>query len=417
MRVTMLTVGSRGDLEPFLALGAGLLRAGHEVRLATHRPYAEQVLAAGPEFAELPGDPRAALAGPALQAMLTSRNPFAISRLVRRALGPNLAAAARPAEAACAGADLVLASTLAMVGTTAAEHAGARFVAVHLQPATPTTAFAAVNASVPRDLAGPVNLLSWAMTERMLWHGVRPVLQERRRDLGMAPFPAAPPWRWPAPRPPTLYGYSAVVVPVPADWPSDVHVTGYWQRPAPRQWTPAPALAAFLDAGPPPVYLGFGSMPDADPAGLAELLLTGLRRAGLRAVLHSGWAGLLPAGAADDVLVVDDVPHAWLFPRVAAVLHHGGAGTTAAGLLAGRPTVIVPFISDQFFWGRRVAALGAGPPPVPRARLTAEHVATALTAAVTDPRQARAAAAVGARLRAEDGVGAAVAVLERIAGA
>jgi UDP:flavonoid glycosyltransferase YjiC (YdhE family) len=414
VRVTILAIGSRGDLDPFLALGAGLLAAGHAVRMATHRPYEERVTAAGLEFAELPEDPRTALASAPVQAMLTSRNVFAMPRLVRQALGPRLAEAAVPAERACEGADLVLASTLAMMGPTAAERAGAKFVLVHLQPATPTRVFAAAGAPVPRDLPGPLNLFLWAFSERVLWSGVLPALNARRRELGMAPLPAVPISRWPAPRPPILYGYSSLVAPVPPDWPADVHVTGYWRLPAPPGWVPPPELTAFLEAGPAPVYLGFGSMPDADPAGLADLLLTGLRRAGLRAVLHPGWSGLRPREAADDVLVVDDVPHAWLFPRVAAVLHHGGAGTTAAGLLAGAPTVVVPFLADQFFWARRVTALGAGPPAVPRPRLTAGRVAAALTAAVTEPRYRESAARLAARLSAEDGVAAAVAVLERI---
>lgn len=228
--------------------------------------------------------------------------------------------------------------------------------------------------------------------------------------LGLVPLPEAPPARWGLP---TLYGFSPAVVPPPADWPPTAHVTGYWTAPAP-EWTPPAPLTAFLDAGAPPVYLGFGSMPDADPAAATGMLLGGLRRAGRRGVLLSGWSGLAPSDSTDDVLVVGEVPHAWLFPRVAAVLHHGGAGTTAAGLLAGAPTVVVPFFADQFFWGRRVAALGAGPRPVPRERLTAERVAAALSAAVDDPRFGRAARRLAERLRAEDGVAAAVRVLEQL---
>lgn len=408
MRVTVLTVGSRGDVTPFLALGVGLVRAGHAVRLATHAEFAHLVADAGLEFAELPGDPRSALASPEGQAMLTTRNPAALPRRILAPVGPGVRNAAEPAERACAGADVVVAATLALMGPTAAQTAGARLVWAHLQPNDPTRGFAFPSA--PRELPGPLNRLSWTAAQALFWRGVRPVLQERRRVLGLVPLPEAPPARWGLP---TLYGFSPAVVPPPADWPPTAHVTGYWTAPAP-EWTPPAPLTAFLDAGAPPVYLGFGSMPDADPAAATGMLLGGLRRAGRRGVLLSGWSGLAPSDSTDDVLVVGEVPHAWLFPRVAAVLHHGGAGTTAAGLLAGAPTVVVPFFADQFFWGRRVAALGAGPRPVPRERLTAERVAAALSAAVDDPRFGRAARRLAERLRAEDGVAAAVRVLEQL---
>jgi sterol 3beta-glucosyltransferase len=235
VRVTALAVGSRGDVEPFLALGAGLTRAGHRVRLATHAAFEGLVEGAGLEFAELPGDPQAALSSPAGQAMLATRNPAALPGRMRRLIGPGLAESAVPAERACADADVVIASSLAMLGTTAAEVAGARLVFAHFQPATPTGAFAAASAPVARDLPGPLNLLPWSVAERVLWRAVRPVLAQRRRELGLPPLPAAPPSRWSRPRrAPTLNAYSAAVAPVPPDWPAEVlrpHVGGRRPRP------------------------------------------------------------------------------------------------------------------------------------------------------------------------------------------
>jgi UDP:flavonoid glycosyltransferase YjiC (YdhE family) len=205
------------------------------------------------------------------------------------------------------------------------------------------------------------------------------------------------------------------VVPVPPDWPDDVHVTGYWFRDPDPAWTLPPALAAFLAAGPAPVYLGFGSMPDADPAGLVAALVGGARRAGHRMVLHSGWSRLRATGLLDDdVLVVDDVPHSLLFPRMAAVVHHGGAGTTAAALRAGVAAVVIPLFADQFFWGRRVAALGAGAAPIARERLTDARLAAALAVAVGRRDGAR---RLAEELAAEAGVAQAVALLEERVGA
>ncbi len=205
------------------------------------------------------------------------------------------------------------------------------------------------------------------------------------------------------------------------------HVTGYWPLPPVSDWSPPADLAAFLDAGPPPVCIGFGSTPSEDPGALTATVLEAVRRAGVRAVLLSGWGGLVSAGRSeegagpatdrDDVIVVDEVPHEWLFPRMAAVVHHGGAGTTGAAFRAGVPAVVVPFVVDQPFWGSRVEALGVGPRPVPRRGLTAAALADALRIAVGDRAMAERAAGLGRRIRAEDGVAAAVEVFGEMAGA
>jgi hypothetical protein len=194
-------------------------------------------------------------------------------------------------------------------------------------------------ASLPslRPPPAVLNKATWLLSEALTWRAFRPTLNRQRARVGLPGLSRRLPSRWPrGRRPPVLYGFSPSVVPVPPDWPDDVHVTGYWFRDPDPAWSPPPALTAFLAAGPAPVYLGFGSMPDADPAGLVGALVGGARRAEHRMVLHSGWSKLREAGRAglvgDDVLVVDDVPHAWLFPRMAAVVHHGGAGTTAAAL-------------------------------------------------------------------------------------
>ena len=215
---------------------------------------------------------------------------------------------------------------------------------------------------------------------------------------------------------PVIYALSRHVVPVPAAPAGGRprHVTGYWTLPAPDGWEPPAELAAFLAAPGPVVSIGFGSMPNSDPAAVTELVLGAVRDAGVRAVLLAGWGGLGALPASDDVWCADALPHDWLFPRVAAVVHHGGAGTTGAGVRAGVPSVVVPFTMDQPFWGGRIAALGVGPAPVPRGGLTRARLADALRVAVTDDAMRARAAKLGAAIRAEDGVGAAVAVLGRV---
>ena len=413
MRVAVLAIGSRGDVEPFLALSTGLRRRGHTVVVATHAEFAAMVTGAGVDFAELGGNPREALSSPQGRRMLNTRNPLLLPSRMGALVGPALDAALPAALAACAGADVVLFATLAQFGLTVADQLGIPAVAAHLQPSTPTAAMPAAGLPSVRPPPAALNKATWRLSEALTWRAFRPTLNRQRARVGLAGLPRRLPSRWPRDRrPAVLYGFSPSVVPVPPDWPDDVHVTGYWFRdPDPACTLPA-ALAAFLAAGAAPVYLGFGSMPDADPAGLVAALVGGARRAGHRMVLHSGWSRLGATGLLDDdVLVVDDVPHSLLFPRMAAVVHHGGAGTTAAALRAGVPAVVVPLFADQFFWGRRVAALGAGAPPIARERLTDARLGAALAVASGRRDGAR---RIAAELAAEDGVATAIAVLEAV---
>jgi sterol 3beta-glucosyltransferase len=210
-----------------------------------------------------------------------------------------------------------------------------------------------------------------------------------------------------------LYAYSEAVVPRPADWGEHVAVTGYWFLDAPAGWPPPPGLLKFLADGPPPVYVGFGSMFMAGGAPMTTVVVKALELSGQRGVIATGWGGLTAEIGPDHVYFLEAVPHDWLFPRVAAVVHHGGAGTTGAGLRAGRPTVVCPLVGDQPFWGRRVAELGVGSAPLPRAKLTAERLAEAISAAVTDAKMQERAADLGERIRAEDGVARAVALIHQ----
>jgi sterol 3beta-glucosyltransferase len=207
---------------------------------------------------------------------------------------------------------------------------------------------------------------------------------------------------------PVLLGYSAHVFPRPADFPAQASVAGFWFLDQPADWSPSPELLAFLEAGPPPAYIGFGSMAGRNPERLTRAALEAVAAAGCRAVLATGWGGLTAAEAPAHVHFLEAVPHNGLFPQGAAVVHPGGAGTTGAGLRAGRTTVVCPLVGDQPFWGRRVAALGAGPAPLSKSTLTAERLAEAISTAVTDSAMRQRAEALGQRIRAEDGVARAI---------
>jgi sterol 3beta-glucosyltransferase len=214
---------------------------------------------------------------------------------------------------------------------------------------------------------------------------------------------------------PFLNAWSEHVVPNPPDWPADVATVGYWFLDRPDDWAPSPALAAFLDSGPPPVYIGFGSMAARHPERTSQTVLRAIRQTGQRALLARGWGGIDAQDVPEFVFLLDEAPHDWLFPRCVAVVHHGGAGTTAASLRAGRPSVICPFFGDQPFWGRRVHALGAGPAPIRQKKLTADQLAAAIRVAIGDDRVRRRAAEIGRAIRAEDGIGRATRHLQRIA--
>ena len=212
---------------------------------------------------------------------------------------------------------------------------------------------------------------------------------------------------------PVLHGFSPLVVPKPWDWPDWNHLTGYWFLDRPREWNPSAVVTEFLKAGPPPVYLGFSSMIPRDPEAAMDMLFRALRQARTRGIVGTGWMTPETWDLPDDVLVLDEIPHDWLFPRVSAVVHHGGAGTLAAAIRAGVPSIVVPFYADQPFWAARVESLGIGPSPIPERKLTAERLAEAIQRAEADEGMRRRAAELGEKLRTEDGVGTAVRIVDR----
>jgi UDP:flavonoid glycosyltransferase YjiC (YdhE family) len=416
MRIAIIAPGSRGDVEPYIALGKGLARAGHPVRLVTHADFATLVTSHGLEFCPIEGRVQDIAQG--MGALLERGNFLAILSQMSKDARSAALVSARAGLAACRDADLVLAGIGGLfVGLALVEKLRLPLVQAYYIPFTPTAAYPSFLAPrQPAWLGSRLNRASYALARQMIWQAFRSADGLARRQV--LDLPAAPFWgpfgAGAVRGMPVIYGYSPAVIPSPPDWGQDVHVTGYWFLDPAEDWTPPPALAEFLEAGAPPIYIGFGSMSSSNPAETADLVLQALARTEHRAVVLAGWGGLQVAELPDSVLVLDTAPFAWLFPRMAAVVHHGGAGTTAAGLRAGVPSVVVPFFGDQPFWGQRVADLGAGPAPIPRKRLTADRLAGAIRQAVTDPAMRRRAAELGRSIRAEDGIARAVAVIDQI---
>ena len=402
MRIAVVCNDTRGGVQPYVALGLGLQRAGHEVRAVAPSELAAMFTDVGIPAAPLSGDPELMRQGTAT----AERGMVASMRFAARELPAVIQAWMRETLDACEGVDVLTGGVGGMgMGLSVAEKLGKPFIEAHLQPiGAPTDAYPGVLfPGVPRWLGGWGRRMSHHLSEMVFWMPFKgAMMSAREKVLGLSGRPIA------ADGQPVLYGFSRHVVEVPAGGERARHVTGYWTLPAGPTWSPPPALEAFFARGGPVVSIGFGSMASSDPETVTALVLGAVRKAGVRAVLLAGWGGLKSLPDAADVLCADALPHDWLFPRVTAVVHHGGAGTTGAALRAGVPAIVVPFTMDQPFWASRVAALGVGPAPIPRARLTEDRLADALRRAVADEAMRARAAALGVQIRAEDGVAQAV---------
>ncbi|MDC0769115.1 glycosyltransferase [Streptomyces sp. HD] len=393
MRILIAAAGSRGDVAPYTGLGAGLREAGHDVTLATTDAFAPLVREAGLGFRSLPTRPQGQGGVEGRRELMRAAAAFVTE------LGRGFADAVDP------GTDLLLLSvTTAPLGAHVAEALGIRTIGAYLQPTAATGAFPP-NVMGTRSLGRLGNRIAGRFALRMADRVYTEAVTELRSRLDLPSLaPSGMRRRQERANKPVLHGFSTALVPRPADWRAGLDVVGnWWPYVAPERRLPA-EVEDFLAAGARPVFIGFGSMGAGHGERLSGIAVRALRRAGLRGILQSGGAGLAADG--DDVLTIGDVPHALLFPRVAAVVHHAGAGTAAAALRAGAPGIPVPVTADQPFWAARLAAIGAATDPIPFASLTAERLADALGRAVRQQTYARAASVAAQHMATEDGVGA-----------
>ncbi|MBD2212597.1 glycosyltransferase family 1 protein [Nostoc linckia FACHB-104] len=414
MQIAIIALGSQGDVQPYIALGKGLKAAGHVVRLLAHENFAEFVSSHGLEFCPMLGNVQEIIETQEMRELLEKGNFLAITAHTAKETEHVAINWAQAGLAACQGMDLLLTGVGGLyLGISLAQKLGIPLLQAYVFPFTPTKTFPGV--LFPQSIAkfgGAVNWLSHHLIRQIMWQGFRTgdeLVRKQVLNLPIAsffgPYNATHLHHYP-----TLYGFSPSVIPQPSDWQNTL-VTGYWFLDAASNWTPPSALMEFLNGGPPPVYIGFGSMGNRNPEQTADLVLQALAKTQQRAIMLSGWSGLRTENLPDSVYLVDSIPHSWLFEHVAAVVHHGGAGTTSAGLRAGIPTIIIPFFGDQGFWGQRVAELGVGTEPIPRKQLTAERLAQAIQKAVTDKTMRQRVANLGAKIRDEDGIAKAVAVI------
>ncbi|KAL8713427.1 MAG: hypothetical protein Q9220_002626 [cf. Caloplaca sp. 1 TL-2023] len=448
LNVVIHVVGSRGDVQPFVALGKVLKeKYSHRVRLATHPTFRSFVEENGLEFFSIGGDPTELMAfmvkNPGLMPGMDSlrsgdvgKRRKGMSEIVQGCwrscieigdgtgimasddhldslrssesdIDHDVASNAGPSSRPFV-ADAIIANPPSFAHIHCAEKLGIPLHLMFTMPWSPTQAFPHPLANIQSSNADQsmTNFMSYALVEMMTWQGLGDIINRfREKSLGLEPVSLM----W-APgmasrlRIPYTYCWSPALIPKPKDWGSHISISGFYFLSLASQFVPDPELALFLGAGPPPVYIGFGSIVVDDPNAMTAMIFDAVRKSGQRALVSKGWGGF----GADllevppNVYMLGNVPHDWLFQHVSCVVHHGGAGTTAAGIAAGKPTVVVPFFGDQPFWGAMVAKAGAGPWPIPYKQLTSDKLATAIQEAL-EPQALQRAQELGLSIGKESG--------------
>lgn len=418
MKILILTVGSRGDVQPFIALAKGLMKAGHKVTLCTGHTYADWIQGYGIGYVPMNDDllrlkdtaqGAAAVEGKGASLALLKQ----VIPLLRLMLEDSWKAASAVQP------DLLIYHPKSLSGPHLAEKLNIpAIISMMLPMYTPTVAFPNPGLMPTAKLPAALNRMTYGLNRLLVAPYSGMINKWRKETLGLPAYPrfARETVNIHGKPLPILYGYSKHLVPAHSDWDTNSYEAGFWFLEQEQSWTPPRDLVQFLEAGAPPVYIGFGSMVSRDPQRKAQIALDALKLSGQRGILASGWGALKlnPVDVPKNVFLLNEAPHDWLFPRMAAVVHHGGSGTTAAGLRAGRPTVIVPFLGDQPFWGCCVERIGAGPKFISQKQYTAEMLAAAISHAVNDKNIALGAAKIGEKLRAEDGIANAVQFIEQV---
>ncbi|HUE97792.1 MAG TPA: glycosyltransferase [Anaerolineales bacterium] len=409
MKITILTYGSRGDVQPFLPLSIRLMEECHSVKLAAPSRFKSLIEEHGIDFVPLAGDPQD------LSRRLNNAGHNSV-KLLRELMNHAIEIGADvwcQTEEACRDADLILHTFTHAVGAhTLAREKNTPDIHIQTFPMfTPTGDYP--NVTLPDLKSRSLNRITHKFAAKITWWSSRIGFEQVRRRAGLPkrklywPFDHDPL----RPQTPILCAWSSSVLHASSDWPARAHVTGYYFFPLDESYQPSEELQTFLQKGKPPVCITFGSMVNRDAERINSSVREALRQTGNRGIILSGWSGVKDRSSSD-LLYLEAAPHDWLLPRCGMAVHHGGAGTTAAGLRAGIPNIVVPFMADQPFWGRRVHAIGAGPKPILVKNLSAENLTSAIAEADSAVLRGR-AQAIGQKIRNEEGVGETVKFLER----
>lgn len=411
MQIVILIVGTRGDVQPFIPIGKRLQDYGHRVRLATHPNFKEFVLMAGLEFYPLGGDPKQLAAymvrnkgflpsGPS--EILIQRNQMKeiIYSLLPACKDPDMDTGI-PFEA-----DAIISNRTAYGHTHVAEGLKLPLHIFFTMPWTPTSEFPHPLSRVKQQ-AG--YRLSYQIVDSLIWLGLRDIVNDfRKKKLKIRPVTYLNGSQSSDSDVPHVYLWSPYLVPKPKDWGPKIDVVGYCFLDLASNYEPPESLVKWLEAGDKPIYIGFGSLPVQEPEKMTQIIIQALESTKQRGIINEGWGGLGKSAEPKDFMyLLDNCPHDWLLPKCKAVVHHGGAGTTAAGLKAACPTTVVPFFGDQPFWGERVHARGVGPPPIPVDEFSLPRLVNAINY-MLDPEVKERAVELAKALENEDGVEGAV---------
>ncbi len=409
MRLTMISIGSTGDVRPYVILGQELTRRGHIVRIAAFSPFEKMIREAGLDFYPLAGDVVKFMAS----IMKPGTNGINYLQRVQNAIKEVAGPLLQNMQSACDGAEAIITTFFGSSMYSIAEKNNVPCIQTQYYPMDYNDAVPI--SSAPGLKAGKAwNKMTYKVGYLLINSLERRYLTGWRKEQGMRvrKIRPKPDYTVNGHQIPVLYAVSPLLMQRPTYWKEHIHMTGFWMENVTPDFTPDAALEAFLKAGEKPVYIGFGSMVSGDMGKTLSIVLEAVEASGVRAILQKGWGGADITANSNRIYVADYIPHDWLFEQVAAVVHHGGAGTTAAGLKACKPTLIIPFGGDQPFWGMRVRALGLGPKPIRREFLTAEKLTKALVNLTQTKSYCVAAKELGMRLREENGTRIAADIIE-----
>lgn len=411
MKFVIITIGSRGDVQPFLALGKGLHNKGHQIRICAMSVFKKAIEQEGFEYAPMAGNAKEIM----LRLIGEQVSPLEYFGSLPDLLNPVKAEFLSNIEEACQGMDAILYSTLGSVAYHVGEKLGIKCFRCFFAPLDPTAEFPAMTA--PHSfLGGLYNKLTFKGGDILWSHATRRLLNDWRVQMGLKKIkPFEFPYRNMNGKPiPTLYAYSSIIAPKPKEYGDHQHMTGFWIKELDRGWSPDENLKLFLNSGSKPIYIGFGSTVGGNFDRIIRIILESVKITGQRAILSAGWRNLNEINLPRNIIQVGNVPHEWLFPQVLAVSHHGGAGTTAAGVRSGVPSIIVPFGGDQSYWGEQIYHMGIGTKPIWCKRLSVENYTKAIRDVLNNQKMRNRASEVGAILRKEDGVTNAITLIEKM---
>lgn len=407
MLITMLTMGTRGDTQPYIALGLELKKAGHTVRIAASEGFENFIKKYNLDYYPVRGDVSKVASSDLAKDAMNADNPL---KFFKSFNNPILKAMIFDMQYdlwnACKGSDAIVYHPGAGIGYFIAQYMKIPSILGTPFPMTPTKDYPALIFYDTFRIGKTFNLITHKIFEKGFWLALSsPVKKFWEKEFGKKPDGFSCPFsKQKTAKLPTIISCSNFVFARPADWSEHIHSNGYWFLEDQEDYKPSNDLQSFLKNGKPPVYVGFGSIGDKDQAShTTKIVMDALNYSRQRGILATGWSGMAkPEHIPEDIFILESAPHSWLFPQMAAVVHHGGAGTTAAGFRAGVPSVIIPYGNDQFAWGRRVYELGVGSKAIPRKELTAEKLSDAIQFALREEIKTT-AKILGENIRNENG--------------